>query len=82
MTSLNSVRHCEVGGLPLFLGGAHDILNDRAVQVTDRIKCKLSGREFIPDESISVEDQVDRLVIEATSHANLCQAYIGWCPFW
>jgi len=26
--------------------------------------------------------QVDRLIEQATSHANLCQCYIGWCPFW
>jgi len=30
----------------------------------------------------SVEAQVQRLIIEAMSHENLCQSYIGWCPFW
>jgi len=29
-----------------------------------------------------VEAQVQRLIVAATSHENLCQSYIGWCPFW
>lgn len=42
----------------------------------------LSGREFLVDEVLTIEDHVDRLVKEATSHINLAQCYIGWCPFW
>ena len=30
----------------------------------------------------SVHLQVNRLIKQATSHENLCQSYIGWCPFW
>lgn len=33
-------------------------------------------------ESDSVAGQVVRLIQQATSHENLCQSYIGWCPFW
>ena len=33
----------------------------------------------VPD---SVDAQVQRLIVDATSHENLCQSYIGWCPFW
>ncbi len=33
-------------------------------------------------ESDTVQIQVMRLIQQATSHENLCQAYIGWCPFW
>lgn len=29
-----------------------------------------------------IEAQVQRLIVGATSHENLCQSYIGWCPFW
>ena len=29
-----------------------------------------------------VDAQVQRLIVAATSHENLCQSYIGWCPFW
>lgn len=31
---------------------------------------------------LSVAEQVDRLIIQATSVENLCQHYIGWCSFW
>ena len=31
---------------------------------------------------LDVSQQVSRLITEATAHTNLCQAYIGWCPFW
>ncbi|CAD7701599.1 unnamed protein product [Ostreobium quekettii] len=63
-------------------GDAHEILNARAIQVIERIQAKLSGRDFGPQTSDKVDKQVDRLIQEATSHSNLCQAYIGWCPFW
>ena len=26
--------------------------------------------------------QVGLLIQQATSHENLCQCYIGWCPVW
>ena len=29
-----------------------------------------------------IEAQVQRLIVGATSHENLCQSYIGWGPFW
>jgi len=31
---------------------------------------------------LTVGQQVDKLIAAATSHENLCQCYIGWCPFW
>ena len=31
---------------------------------------------------LSVKSQVDRLIEEATKAQNLCQSYVGWCPFW
>jgi FKBP12-rapamycin complex-associated protein len=49
---------------------------------------KLVGRDYIvegvntPTESDSVQVQVQRLISQAISHENLCQSYIGWCPFW
>ena len=33
-------------------------------------------------ESDTVQSQVQRLILQACSHENLCQSYIGWCPFW
>jgi serine/threonine-protein kinase mTOR len=55
----------------------------RALEVIDRIQSKLNGRDFNNIESSSsVEEQVDRLIREAMSEENLCQLFIGWCPFW
>jgi serine/threonine-protein kinase mTOR len=31
---------------------------------------------------LPVQVQVDRLIDEATRVQNLCQSYVGWCPFW
>jgi hypothetical protein len=58
------------------------ILNQRAVAVINRVSNKLSGRDFNTEGPISVPEQVERLIQQATSHDNLCQCYIGWCPFW
>ena len=34
------------------------------------------------DGVANVDEQVQRLFIEATNHENLSQAYLGWCPLW
>ena len=64
-------------------------LNERATKVMTRLGQKLHGTDGGgPDadkESEYVDTvpmQVERLIEQATSHENLCQAYIGWCPFW
>lgn len=63
-------------------------LNERAVAVMKRMKDKLMGRDYVidgmalPTESDSMPSQVQRLINQALSHENLCQSYIGWCPFW
>ena len=59
------------------------MLNDRAVSVLKRVKSKLGGSDF-PDQAsrLDVATQVNRLIQEAQSHMNLCQLYVGWCPFW
>lgn len=73
---------------------SQDVMNSRAIEVINRIQSKLNGRDF--DRNIStddtsdspvavastVEEQVNRLIIEATSVENLCQLFVGWCPFW
>ncbi|XP_066917109.1 serine/threonine-protein kinase mTOR-like, partial [Clytia hemisphaerica] len=59
-----------------------EAVNKRALQIVNRVRDKLTGRDFNKDEAIDVDTQVDLLIQQATSHANLCQAYIGWCPFW
>ncbi|KAL8683312.1 MAG: hypothetical protein Q9186_000695 [Xanthomendoza sp. 1 TL-2023] len=59
-----------------------EVQNARAVQVLARVKEKLTGRDFKKEEELNVEDQVQKLIRQATSVENLCQHYIGWCSFW
>lgn len=67
-------------------GDPSEALNERAVSVMKRMSDKLTGRDFMvegqPSEPDSAPRQVRRLIQQATSHENLCQSYIGWCPFW
>ena len=42
-----------------------------------------SGEKEAPLQwPLTVQTQVDRLIDEATRVQNLCQSYVGWCPFW
>jgi FKBP12-rapamycin complex-associated protein len=70
------------GGGALATGNAAavgDVRNKRALEVVRRIQNKLNGRDFNPNVSLNVADQVQKLVQEATSLENLCVAFIGWC---
>lgn len=58
-----------------------EVLNERALSVINRVSKKLTGRDF-SEETLDVSEQVEKLIAQATSHENLCQCYIGWCPFW
>ena len=73
-----------VGGDPNGMAGVEnrEVQNARAVQVLARVKEKLTGRDFKPDRELNVEEQVSKLIAQATSVENLCQHYIGWCSFW
>jgi FKBP12-rapamycin complex-associated protein len=53
-----------------------DSLNTRAKNIVERVHAKLAGE----DQPVSAH--VDRLIREAVAHENLCQCYLGWCPFW
>ena len=77
----NSISVGENGGGSTNID-PQEIQNERAVQVLNRVKEKLTGRDFKPDEELSYIDQVDKLLTEATKLENLCQHYIGWCSFW
>lgn len=56
-------------------------VNKRALAVIQRIQTKLIGRDF-GEETLTVPEQVERLIQQATSVENLCQLFMGWCPFW
>ncbi|KAG9248794.1 armadillo-type protein [Calycina marina] len=63
-------------------GDATETQNEKAVQVLNRVKEKLTGHDFKRDEELTYTVQVDKLLLEATKLENLCQHYIGWCSFW
>ncbi|KAH8262146.1 hypothetical protein KR038_003117 [Drosophila bunnanda] len=67
-------------------GGLHnnvaDETNSKASQVIKRVKCKLTGTDFQTQNSVNEQEQVKLLIQQATNNENLCQCYIGWCPFW
>ncbi|GAB7363647.1 hypothetical protein MBLNU230_g4217t1 [Neophaeotheca triangularis] len=59
-----------------------EVQNARALQVLSRVKEKLTGRDFKKDNELGIEEQVEKLLSEATSLENLCVHYMGWCSFW
>ena len=61
---------------------AQELRNARAIMVLKRISDKLVGNDIKDQVHLDIPEQVDRLMREATSIENLCQHYIGWCPFW
>ncbi|WPH02862.1 Hypothetical protein R9X50_00573000 [Acrodontium crateriforme] len=61
---------------------AKEVQNARALQVLSRVKEKLTGRDFKKEHELPVDEQVEKLLSEATNLENLCQHYIGWCSFW
>lgn len=63
-------------------GSQPESVNKRAVMITNRVRDKLTGNDFPNENTLEVERQVDLLIQQATSNENLCQCYIGWCPFW
>ncbi|XP_076451616.1 serine/threonine-protein kinase mTOR-like isoform X2 [Babylonia areolata] len=59
-----------------------EVMNKKAVNIINRVRDKLTGRDFGTEDPVDVQRQVELLIQQATSHENLCQCYIGWCPFW
>ncbi|KAM8824507.1 serine/threonine-protein kinase SMG1 isoform 2-T2 [Synchiropus picturatus] len=52
--------------------------NSYAVSVWKRVKAKLEGRDVDPNRRMSVSEQVDVVIKEATNMDNLAQLYEGW----
>ncbi|VVC29054.1 Phosphatidylinositol 3-/4-kinase, catalytic domain,FATC domain,Protein kinase-like [Cinara cedri] len=59
-----------------------EALNKKALAIITRVREKLTGRDFIHEPELDVHKQVHLLILQATANENLCQCYIGWCPFW
>ena len=66
----------EEGGL-----GGED-RNERALAVYSRVQNKITGRDFNPEVALSVPDQVQKLIEQATVLENLSRCFSGWCAFW
>lgn len=64
--------------------GVSKELMDKAQDVMIRMLNKLEGKDFRSDRSVALtlQEQVQKLILRATSNELLCQSYIGWCPFW
>jgi FKBP12-rapamycin complex-associated protein len=52
------------------------------VEILEKVKKKLTGFDDITEKYLDVENQVQSLIKQATATENLCQLYMGWCPFW
>eukprot|EP01114_Cavostelium_apophysatum_P008931 TRINITY_DN21_c0_g1_i4.p1 TRINITY_DN21_c0_g1~~TRINITY_DN21_c0_g1_i4.p1 ORF type:complete len:850 (-),score=225.26 TRINITY_DN21_c0_g1_i4:63-2612(-) len=62
-----------------------EVLNEKALAITMRISNKLTGKDFQRREEespLDVNQQVHRLIKQATDVENLCQSYLGWSPYW
>jgi len=60
--------------------GRGEVLNEKAVDVINRIKHKIRGTDF--GYPLTVPEQVNNLIEQSISVENLCQSFVGWCPFW
>ncbi|KAK4754896.1 hypothetical protein SAY87_008653 [Trapa incisa] len=55
--------------------------NAYAMSVLKRVEMKLDGRDISDTGQISIAEQVDYLLKQATSVDNLCNMYEGWTPW-
>jgi len=53
-------------------------LNMKALAIVTRVREKLTGKDFIHEQELTVPRQVNLLIQQATANENLCQCYIGW----
>lgn len=65
-----------------YLGGGEseptEALNKKALAIVTRVREKLTGRDFIHEQELTVPRQVHLLIQQAMANENLCQCYIGW----
>ena len=80
----------EVAGLGRGRGGGGGVKgggdnqpkqNSYAVTVWRRVRMKLEGRDPDSTKRMTVEDQVDWMIKEATNRDNLAVLYEGWTPW-
>ncbi|KAJ2776642.1 phosphatidylinositol kinase- protein kinase tor1, partial [Coemansia interrupta] len=56
--------------------------NPKARAIVKRIHDKLVGTDFNPNVQLSVAEQIEKLIQQATSSDNLAVLYVGWVPLW
>lgn len=81
-SQLENKKLDETGDTGDIIGSQPEALNKKAISIITRVRDKLTGRDFDCNVTLEVHQQIDLLIKQATSHENLCQCYIGWCPFW
>lgn len=59
-------------------GAKHEVRNERALFVYNRVQNKLTGRDFKPDVVLPIATQIDKLIQQACAVENLCQHFPGW----
>ena len=52
------------------------------VEITKRVREKLTGTDFNTPKPLTTEEQFEILIEKATDLYNLSKMYTGWCPFW
>ncbi|CAG8548131.1 1491_t:CDS:2 [Ambispora leptoticha] len=57
------------------------VRNTYAINILRRVKSKLEGKDFDHVTKMSVEEQVDKIIKQATDIDNLCVMYEGWTPW-
>jgi len=67
---------------PLMQWTSQSKINRPEIEIIQRIRDKLVGKEFDENSPLTVSDQVNRLINEATDSHNLAQMYRGWYPWW
>lgn len=70
----------ESGGPESFESGGGQ--NLKALTVLERVSAKLTGSGFPGRGKVEIPEQVDLLINQAKSYHTLCQAFLGWCPYW
>ncbi|KAJ2236038.1 phosphatidylinositol kinase- protein kinase tor1 [Coemansia sp. RSA 485] len=56
--------------------------NPKARAIVKRIHDKLMGTDFDPNTQLTVAEQIEKLIQQATSSENLAVLYVGWVPLW
>ncbi|KAJ2253295.1 phosphatidylinositol kinase- protein kinase tor1 [Coemansia sp. RSA 1287] len=62
-------------------GKAWQTGNPKARAIVKRIHDKLVGTDF-SNEQLTVSEQIEKLIQQATSSENLAVLYVGWVPLW